>query len=177
MSALRSTRTMFQPRTSMPVKSRCRKAPITSSIGTKRPSPISRKRGRLGGTLTRAKRPVPLTGSARSTASERLPPEMKGKGCAGSTTSGVRTGRIMRSKCSPSSICSASVSESKLTMRTPAAVRAGRSSRIHSSSVAWRIAAQRSFACISCAATLSPSTVRRAGFVRSRRCSQPIRFS
>ena len=83
----------------------------------------------------------------------------------------------MRLKCSPSSACSASFRESKLTIRTPAAARAGRSSRIQSSSVACRIAAQRSFACISCAATLRPSTVRRAGLVRSRRCSQPIRFA
>ena len=55
------------------------------------------QRGRIFGTLTRAKRSAPSV-PRRKTASEMLRLEMYGNGCAGSTASGVRTGKTLRWK-------------------------------------------------------------------------------
>ncbi len=68
---------------------------MTCSSGTKRsPSGSGTKRGSSGGTFTRANRSSPLDGSRTTTArfSDRF--EMYGNGCAGSTASGVSTGKI-----------------------------------------------------------------------------------
>ena len=70
--------------------SRC--AAITSSIGTYRLGDTVMNLGSSGGTLTRAKIVAPVFGSAMVTARLSERPEMKGKGCAGSTASGVSTG-------------------------------------------------------------------------------------
>ena len=51
-------------------------------------------RGRTAGTLTRANRRSPLSGSRRPTAIDRLSVLMYGNGWPGSTASGVRTGKI-----------------------------------------------------------------------------------
>ena len=50
------------------------------------------------GTFTRAKRSSPVSGSAASTPSDSERPEMYGNDCPGPTASGVRTGKISRSK-------------------------------------------------------------------------------
>ena len=65
---------------------------MTSSIGTNRCGATARNRGSSGGTLTRANIVAPVRGSATMTARLSDRPEMKGNGCAGSTTSGVSTG-------------------------------------------------------------------------------------
>ncbi len=97
-SALRVNRNTCCATTSMPSKRCCRWAAITCSMGTKRsPSGSTTKRLRSGGTLTRAIRSARLARSTTTTMrlSERL--EMYGKGCAGSTARGVRTGKIRSS--------------------------------------------------------------------------------
>ena len=68
---------------------------MACSSSTKRwPSARGRNRGSSGGTLTRAKRVSPVSGSRTVTArlSDRF--EMYGNGCAGSTASGVSTGKM-----------------------------------------------------------------------------------
>ena len=66
---------------------------MTASSGTNAPRlPTSRKRGRLSGTFTRAKRSSPFSGSRTSTARLCERPEMYGNGCPGPTASGVSTG-------------------------------------------------------------------------------------
>ncbi len=62
------------------------------SMRTKWFGSTSTIRGRTGGTLTRANRVSPLSGSRRPTAIDRLSVEMYGNGWPGSTASGVRTG-------------------------------------------------------------------------------------
>ena len=69
---------------------------MSCSSSTKRcASGSSRKRGSSGGTLTRAKRSSPVAESRTVTArfSDRF--EMYGNGCAGSTASGVSTGKML----------------------------------------------------------------------------------
>ena len=81
MSASRVTRKTWNDSIFMPGKSRSRWAAITCSIGTKRRPPETlRKRGRSGGTFTRAKRGSRVSGSRAITArfSDRL--EMYGNG-------------------------------------------------------------------------------------------------
>ena len=53
-----------------------------------------RNRGSVSGTLTRAKYSLPVSGSRISTARLSDSPEMYGNGCAGSTASGVSTGKM-----------------------------------------------------------------------------------
>ena len=68
---------------------------MTCSRGTKRsPSAITTKRGRMGGTFTRANLRSPVVALRTMTArfNDRL--EMSGNGCAGSTDRGVSTGKI-----------------------------------------------------------------------------------
>ena len=68
-------------------------AAITCSIGTNRsPSGRVMKRGRFGGTFTRANRSTPVAGSRTSTARFNDRFEMYGNGCTGSTDRGVRIG-------------------------------------------------------------------------------------
>ena len=63
----------------------------SSGIISPRP-PIETNRGRVSGTLTRANRSSPVSGSRTVTPSESESPEMYGNGCPGPTASGVRTG-------------------------------------------------------------------------------------
>ena len=63
-------------------------------------------RGSSGGTFTRAKCSLPEVGLRTSTARLSERPEMYGKGCAGSTASGVSTGKI----CLRKNLCSRSCS-------------------------------------------------------------------
>ena len=94
----------------MPGKSSSRCAAMTSSSGTYRCGEASRKRDSSGGTLTRAKCSWPLTGLRTTTARFSERPEMYGKGCAGSTASGVSTGKICCRKRVNRRACSFSVS-------------------------------------------------------------------
>jgi hypothetical protein len=71
-------------------------AGVESWSGSKRFSGTSR--GSAGGTLTRAKWRSPVFGSRTCTARFRLRLEMWGNGRLGSEASGVRTGKISRSK-------------------------------------------------------------------------------
>ena len=83
----------------MPGKRASRWALITCSSGTKRsPSGSAAKRGSAGGTLTRATRWSRVDGSATTTARLSDIDEMYGKGCAGSTASGVSTGKTCCAK-------------------------------------------------------------------------------
>ena len=78
------------------------------------------KRGSSGGTFTRANRCSPVAGWRTATArlSERF--EMYGKGCAGSTASGVSTGKMRSSNSRVSSARSSSPSSSQSANSTPA---------------------------------------------------------
>ena len=97
-SASRVTRNACCSTIFMPGNSRSRCAAITCSIGTNlRPPESLRKRGRSGGTFTRAKRRTALLGSRTTTARFSERSLMYGNGCAGSTASGVRTGKIRSS--------------------------------------------------------------------------------
>ena len=73
--------------------SEARKCEITSSSGMKSPrAPTSRKRGSPSGTLTRASRSSPESGSRAKTARLSESAEMYGNGWPGPTASGVSTG-------------------------------------------------------------------------------------
>jgi hypothetical protein len=96
---LRVTRNAAHSRISIPGKSAERRLAISCSSRTKRPPPGSgRKRGRFGGTFTRAIRRVNSPGARTTTARFNDRFEMYGKGCAGSTASGVRTGNTWSKK-------------------------------------------------------------------------------
>ncbi|CAB4560456.1 unannotated protein [freshwater metagenome] len=83
----------------MPEYSRCMCAAITCSAGTKRrPSERASSRGNTFGTFTRANRRSPVSGSLTIAARLSARLEMYGNGWAGSTASGVSTGKIRRSK-------------------------------------------------------------------------------
>ena len=73
---------------------------MTASSGTSR-LPTETKRSKPSGTLTRAKRSSPDSGSAASTPSESERPEMYGNGCPGPTASGVRTGKDLALEVAP----------------------------------------------------------------------------
>ena len=76
-------------------------------------------RGSSGGTLTRAKCSLPVVGLDTTTARLSDSPEMYGNGCAGSTASGVSTGKICRRKNLRSRSCSDSPSSSQRTSVMP----------------------------------------------------------
>ena len=89
MSASRVTRNGWCATIFIPGKRRSRCAAITCSSGTNRRPPATlRKRGRSGGTFTRAKRRTPLAGSRTTTARLSERSEMYGK----------RVGRIDRER-------------------------------------------------------------------------------
>ena len=92
-SSLRVTRNVCTPSTSMPGNSRFMWSAITSSSGTNLCGPTGTNREKIGGTLTRAKCSLSVLGLRTSTARFRDSPEMYGNGCAGSTASGVSTGK------------------------------------------------------------------------------------
>ena len=72
---------------------------MTCSTGTNRsPSGITTNRGSSGGTLTRAIRCSLPRGAPTTTARFSDRSLMYGNGCAGSTASGVSTGKIRSSK-------------------------------------------------------------------------------
>src|SRR4051794_31244980 len=129
-SSLRVTRKVWCSSTSMPGKSWSRWAAMTSSSGTKRhrwcssPS-TAMSRGSSGGTFTRAKCCFSVAGLRRMTARLSESPEMYGKGCAGSTASGVSTGKTWSRKNACSRSCSASGSSPQWTRLIPASSRAG----------------------------------------------------
>ena len=135
-SSLRVTRKVCTPSTSMPGKSRLRCSPITSSSGTKRSLPTGTKRAKIGGTLTRAKCSLPVFGLRTSTAMFSDSPEMYGNGWAGSTASGVRTGKTRSLKSFLHCRCSSRVRSSQRTSSMFSLASAGTiSSR---NRVAWR---------------------------------------
>ena len=74
-------------------KSDARWCEIARSRGTSRPrEPTGRKRGRPSGTLMRANRSSPVSGSRTKSARLTERPEMYGNGWPGPTASGVSTG-------------------------------------------------------------------------------------
>ncbi len=147
----------------MPGKSRSRKCPITFSSGSSRPpSPTGKNRGRPSGTLTRAKRSSPDSGSRASTPRLKERPEMYGKGWPGPTPSGVRTGKISRWKRASSSASSSGSRASTCATTIPSSASAGRSAFFHS--FAWRAvrSSTRSRTSDSAARGVSPSAERTA---------------
>ena len=82
---------------------------MTSSSGTNRWSPTGTNREKIGGTLTRAKCSLPVFGLRTSTARFSDSPEMYGNGCAGSTASGVSTGKTRSLKSFLHCFCSSRV--------------------------------------------------------------------
>ncbi len=127
-SSLRVTRNAWWASTSIPGKSSSRCAPITSSSGTYRSGDASRNRDRDCGTFTRAKCLCPDTGLRTTTARLRLSPDMYGKGCAGSTARGVRTGKIFCRNSVCSRACSLSASSDQRTSSMPSDARSGSTS-------------------------------------------------
>ena len=89
-----------------------------ASVGRPRQS-TAMYRGSSGGTLTRAKCSLPVDGFTTTTARLSDRPEMYGNGCAGSTASGVSTGKICLRKYFRSRSCSASPSCSQRTSVMP----------------------------------------------------------
>ena len=81
-------------RSPSPGRASARKCEITASSGISEAARRRRatKRGRPSGTLTRAKRSSPESGSRTSTPRLSDRPEMYGNGCPGPTASGVSTG-------------------------------------------------------------------------------------
>ena len=135
-SSLRVTRNVCAPRTSMPGNNRFRCSPMTSSSGTNRWLPTGTNLVKIGGTLTRAKCSLPVFGLRTSTARFSDRPEMYGKGCAGSTASGVRTGNTRSLNSFLHSFCSSRFRSSQRTTSMFSLPSAGTiSSR---NSVAWR---------------------------------------
>ena len=134
-SALRVTRNIQWSTTVMPGNSASRWAAIRSSSRTKRsPSGSPTKRGSVGGTLTRAKRSWACWASYIHTArlSDRL--EMYGKGWAGSTPSGVSTGKTRSSNTSSRCLRSSRSSSDHLHSWIPCAAMAGASTSTNRSS-------------------------------------------
>ena len=108
-SALRVTRNRWCSTICMPEKSWSRCAAISSSTGRNRARRVPSgatprlcgtvtKRGTLLGTLIRANSSGPPSGSRTTTARLSDRPEMYGNGCAGSTASGVSTGKTCSRK-------------------------------------------------------------------------------
>ena len=114
-SSLRVTRKVCTPSTSMPGNSRLRCSPMTSSSGTNRWLPTDTNRSKIGGTFTRAKCSLPVFGLRTSTAMLSESPEMYGNGCAGSTASGVSTGKTRSLKSFLHCFCSSRVRSSQRT--------------------------------------------------------------
>ncbi|CPU64169.1 Uncharacterised protein [Mycobacteroides abscessus] len=153
-SSLRVTRNRWCSRTSMPGKRWSRCWAMTSSIGTNDVGPRSgdavcdvgalgrprastaMNRGSSGGTLTRAKCSLPVVGFATTTARLSESPEMYGNGCAGSTASGVSTGKICLRKNLCRRSCSRVSSSSQWTSVMPSAASAGWTSSAKTR--AWR---------------------------------------
>ena len=131
----------------MPGNRRSRWWAITSSSGTKRSVfGTCTQRGRTCGALTRAKRGAASPGALIETASDRLTFEMKGNGWAGSTASGVSTGKNWRSNSPARWRRSLPRSSSQLTTSRPCWARAGRRSEL--SSRRWRFTIGRTLALI-----------------------------
>jgi hypothetical protein len=82
-------------------------------------------RGSSGGTLTRAKCSLPVDGLTTTTPRFSESPEMYGNGCAGSTASGVRTGKICLRKNLCSRSCSSVPRSSSRTSVMPSRASAG----------------------------------------------------
>ena len=102
---------------------------MTASRGTSALADRDEARSKPSGTFTRANRSSPVSGSRASTPSESESPEMYGNDCPGPTPSGVRTGKISRSKYACSRRSSLSVQSSIRAISIPAAASDGRSSR------------------------------------------------
>ena len=131
-SALRDTRNVWHCSMFIPGNSRPRFAVITSSINTKRVEPgTDMKRGKFCGILTRAKRRSCVRGSLAMMARLRARLEMYGNGCAGSTASGVSTGKILVSNCSAKYSRSVGLALSQLIISIPCWRNWGTSSLFH----------------------------------------------
>ena len=127
-SASRVTRNSELSSTSIPGKSRSTWHRMTSSSGTSRRSLTGRKRGSRGGTLMRAKRISPFTGSRTRSPKLSERPEMYGNGSPGPTASGVSTGYTSRSNCTSTWRRSAGLRSVNDTTSTPFSASSGSSS-------------------------------------------------
>ena len=180
MSALRVTRKAWCSTTSIPWKSSPMCAAMSSSAGTKAysfssPRSTRTKRGTLSGILTRAKCSMPESTSRMITARLRLRPEMYGNGCAGSTASGVSTGKIeLRKSSDIAARCSAPSSDHER-MRTPIASSSGRISSWNRRDWMSHSSRVRLPMCTSCSAGVRPSAERTDRPVLSRRFSPATR--
>ena len=101
---------------------------MMSSSGTNRWAPRAWKRCRIGGTFTLAKCSPSVVGLRTTTARLSESPEMYGNGCAGSTASGVSTGKTLSSKSWPARVCSSAVSSDQRRISMPSLARDGRMS-------------------------------------------------
>ena len=131
------------------------------STGTYRvPSLNAMSRGNTLGTFTRAKRRSPVSGSDTMAARLSARLEMYGNGWAGSTASGVSTGKIRRSNTSVNSIRSATSRSCHPSTFTPTSARAG--TRVDRQSCSWRatITDTASPTTASCSAGVRPSAER-----------------
>ncbi len=125
---------------------------MTRSSGTRQPRvPTRRNRGSSSGTLTRAKRSSPVSGSRTKTPRLSESPEMYGNGWPCPTPSGVSTGNTSVSKSRSSSNISSSSRSSIAATMIPASASAGRSSRFHSRD--WRAVSSSTRARISASAS------------------------
>ena len=128
---------------------------MTWSMSTKCDGSTSSRRGRICGTLTRAKPRSPVSGSRKPTAIDRLSVEMYGNGWPGSTASGVRTGKISsRKRWRSASWCSGMAAYS--TSSTPSAASVRRTS---TKIAEWSATSSstRSRAAASCSSAVRPS--------------------
>ena len=164
-SASRVTRKRLCSRISIPGKRRLEKCAITSSSGASRqpgPSPTGTNRASPSGTLTRAKRSSPDTGSRAMNPRLSERPEMYGNGCPGPTASGVSTGYTLRSNHSPTAACSVAVQLSNVQISMPSARRAGTRTSCQSSTWRARRAMTRSRISARATAGVRPSADRTA---------------
>ena len=104
---------------------------MTDSSGTRR-LPTGTNRSSTSGTLTRANRSSPVSGSTAITPSESESPDTYGNGWPGPTASGVRIGKTSRSKNLRSFSRSRSEQSSIVATSIPAAASAGARSRFQS---------------------------------------------
>ena len=136
--------------TSIPGNSSPKNSPITSSSGTYLESELGTctNLGNKGGTFTLAKCSPFVFGFFRTTARLRDRPEIYGKGCAGSTASGVRTGKTCKLKYSCNFCFSSELKAAKCTRLMFACDSRGANSSLNRA--AWRSCNTRVLSEISC---------------------------
>src|SRR4051794_8732759 len=178
-SALRVTRNRWWATTSRPGNRCGRCAAMRSSSGRNvappSTAPTGTNRGTLLGTFTRAKCDAPASGSRTETARLSESPLMYGNGWAGSTASGVRTGKTWSRKYSRSRIASVSARSSQCTIRIPASSSRGATSSWNTFACRCSRSRVRSVTRASCSRMVSQSGERTVSPVLCRRLSPAMR--